>query len=1044
MNAFSRYFPGPEALKDTADISGANEDSGFRSQRRFFTRLTPTASWGSEYLVRTRLLRCLTRGRPSLPFAAPCPGKPGRGSATFTFSSRLSMHCSNLEADFGSVLDKRKPQFIHGLDRTGSVNCSDRKGKLENWGFLDRVAFRHFSERHPGSAPWGLGSADVVGVPNRMDLSHRYGMIYGEGTLGGTVFHLGIDEKRGGYLSSFTNVLFSDMGVPKIDQDHQSTCSVWIAKTPAIPQLTRGMIGMLSGSSCGVVSSYSLGTTGFHDQRYARGQLTGRWLLSPGIPIISVVADDEFSEERNNGRRIWVVALNALGEVFYLSVLPSYGSLHFDSEDQTELLLELAAWRAGQSARWALLGPSQRSARYSDSSLDLRETIPSSVFVRGDEFLGGNIRPIEIKRIDAQRADTWIVKKPFEIKAYFNGWDMRRRLEVDFAGYHGMPGGEGIIVIECGLEDEGKARIKRYNRSQPVPHSPSENQSDASPKEILADGSSRSLPRLPRQAYSGVHDCRDLTESAKYIDSEDEWWMSKLMFGPYKGIKITTSTIDSSAYALTTRQEDVAAQNARNAKIRSTVSSEFPKADNLGPLQLAGQRARLLAVGTAGGTIFLWDARSCQPSNSLVTSIVPPLRVIETDSPGISSLALTALYLVHGGEEGLVQAWDPLASTLGPLRTLSSRHAINNRRRVVLAAQQNQAQQAQNHANLPSLAASAIRLDPDPTVLRGIVALGPYLKYFSYSSISAIEDLSKSQKRRLKRAATRGGPKASQGEHFTNSRRVGLKGFVSQEMLSREMDERERQQKQKENQKFASRFGLDLLGSDAGEEEMLAYAKMLSEEERERERTRATEEVPLDAEKWRFASWQQRFEMAGAVALTDSQTPTPTLENDSTTEDELDKAMELSLKDERQRQLSSATTTSSSKSENALEPAAAPSSSFRVETLVGEDAEVAEAIARSLVGGGAVEAQGTAVSRLGSAFRGGDKDQEDDDVARAIKLSLQHQQHASRSSRSVSPEDHNDFPTLSSSLAHGTPKSGSGSGSWSSRKSGKGKGKRIA
>ena len=863
---------------------------------------------------------------------------------------------------------------------------------------MDQVAFRHFSETHPGFAPWGLGSADVVGLPNSMDLSHRFGMVYGEGTPGGTIFHLGMDEKHGRDLAPFLNISYPVLGVPKISQDEQSTCCVWIAKSPAIPRLTNGVVGILSGSSCGVVTAYSLGTTSPRDQRYDRGQLTARWILSPGVPIVAISADDNVSEGRSRQRRVWAVALNALGEVFRVSQLPTQAPSGNASDEQVERLQELAAWKTGQSVTWAIVNNTSRTERSHDSVFSLRDTIP---FVSSGDHDGqhGDVRS------DIRRAELLIGKKPFEIRAWFNGWDMRRRLEVDFACDNDKAAGEVVVVIECGFEEDGHAEVKCYNR-------------------------------LKKNA------------------SSEEWMLSRLTFGRCKVVTATTSALDTSFYGSTTLEEDGAARQARGAKSFPTTATDQPLTSNLSPLYLPGQRARMLAVGTAAGTIFLWDVRSYRPSDALVTNSVTPLRVIHTDSPGISSLALTALYLVHGGEEGLVQAWDPLASTLQPIRTLSSRHAINNRRRAVIAAQLNP-NQARTNAAVPSLAASAICLDPDPTVLRGIVAIGPYLKYWSYSSISAAEDLTKSQKRRLKRGAARG-VRGSQADHVMSSRRVGLKDFVDQEMLSRELDERERRNQLKEDRRLATRFGLDLLGRDAGEEDMLAYAKMLSQEQHEQERAREVTRVPpvadldvleaqrvalseADAEKWKFASWQQRFEMA-SVTPQESQMPTPTaMAAGSNLEGDLAKAMDLSLREERKGKTPATTPTSS-----ATHVGAGHAGSSHFEALSDEDPDVAEAIAKSLADqtdnrSGRVGAPLLAATEVVPGVRadadagaGAGAGADEDDLAKAIRLSLE--QHQSASERPSSPlasrfntslAGHEDeFPTLSSS-SRGSPSTSS-------------------
>ena len=247
MNAFSQFFPGPEALRTTTETQNMKtEMTDLIAEKRYFTRLTPTPSWTGEYLLRTKLLRCLNRGRPSLPFAAPSAGNPDKGTAIFTYSSRLHFATSHLHASFGQVLDKRLPRFIHGFDSNGTVSSSDKRGKFDSWGLIDRVSlFQQFSENYPGTSQWGLGPGDVTGVPNVMDLSQPHGMIYGDGTPGGNVFFLSSEQKRGHYLAPFLNISYHQLGVLKVSQEMHSVCSVWIAKSNGVPRMTNGLIGLL-------------------------------------------------------------------------------------------------------------------------------------------------------------------------------------------------------------------------------------------------------------------------------------------------------------------------------------------------------------------------------------------------------------------------------------------------------------------------------------------------------------------------------------------------------------------------------------------------------------------------------------------------------------------------------------------------------------------------------------------------------------------------------------------------------------------------------
>jgi hypothetical protein len=230
---------------------------------------------------------------------------------------------------------------------------------------------------------------------------------------------------------------------------------------------------------------------------------------------------------------------------------------------------------------------------------------------------------------------------------------------------------------------------------------------------------------------------------------------------------------------------------------------------------IPGQRARFVAAGTKAGTIFVWDCRATTSKSVDLINNIDPIRVIYTDSPEISCLGMTALHIVHGGNDGLVQAWDPLASSTEPIRTLNSRFSSKARRRLV------QAQASAQGVGINLFAAGAICLDPDPTVLRGMVSLGTHLRYWSYSSLTA--DQYKGTKRRLRRSER--GSNSHAGERFSGAvRNSNLKAYIVNERVELE---REKDRQRRERERLAGRFGLGFLGN---EEEALAYAAMLSEE----------------------------------------------------------------------------------------------------------------------------------------------------------------------------------------------------------------------
>lgn len=302
----------------------------------------------------------------------------------------------------------------------------------------------------------------------------------------------------------------------------------------------------------------------------------------------------------------------------------------------------------------------------------------------------------------------------------------------------------------------------------------------------------------------------------------EEWRTSTFSVGGTRSVQILTTTLDCSILALQTMSEDpLLSFSGRSAASSPSLTPISPTNPPSSPADMPGQRARMLAIGTQTGSVIIWDARAPISRSAEVSNFIEPIRVIYTDSPQISCLGLSSLYLVHGGNDGLVQAWDPLASNLQPIRTLNSRFSSRARRRLV------QAQASPQGVGINLFAAGAISLDPDPTVLRGMVSLGTHLRYWSYSSSAA--DQYKSQKRRLRRSE-RGSNNG--GERFSGVTRSNLKDYIANERF--ELD-REKEQKRRSVDRYAGRFGTELLGS---EEEMLAYAAMLSQESLEHEQMR--------------------------------------------------------------------------------------------------------------------------------------------------------------------------------------------------------------
>lgn len=826
-----------------------------RSQQRFFTRLTALASWRSEYILRTKLVRSLEKGKPSQ--LAPGRGSSSRANsaannanAVVTYSSQLYATVNHIHAVFPT--GNKSPRFIHGTDETGTACTSDPNiGKVDNWGLSDPQALPQFSDLFAGDLPYGHGDGPA-GLPNCMDLSQPFGMVYGEGFPGGEAYFRPLGEMRGRFISQPVDLVDHQAGIPKIPTLTDAISAVWIAKSTFVPSVTDGLVGIMTGSTLGIVSSYSLGADTSHGRRIGKGQLTARWILSPGVPIISLKADDSYSLERKASGRVWAVALNALGEVFYLTNTPSSALLEskFDEVDTTRY-----SWSAGRTAYWHLVEPSRRVAR--DDPYHEFE-IPGSYSPRSSSKRM-RLSKAQIKA-ETLEIEKFLKYRPTHFRKICEGWDMRRRLEVDFAGDDGNKAGEGFFVIKCGTGENENAEIKRFTRlrseqasleeyplPKTLPPATSTMASLFSGGTVFTPPSALITELLPGTSFPdnnlliltpGISSPESSPSRSPSLPSSptsramstslvEEWRTSVLSLKDYPNIEITTSAIDMSSIALLAVDEDP----LLTANGTSTASSPFATPSHEGSqtmVNIPGQRGRLLAIGTKTGSVILWNMRGPQSTNTVFVNELQPLYVINTDSPEVSCLAVSALYVVHGGNDGLVQAWDPLGSTPRPVRTLNSRFSSRARRRLVQAAASIQG------VGINLYAAGAIALDPDPTVLRGMVSLGTHLRYWSYSSSSA--DQYQSKKRRLRHSGERGsngGP-----DRFTNTGRGALMDYIATEQ---EELKTEKLRRSREEARLRGRFGVGLGGLN--EEEALRYAEMISAEEFRKDEERRMVEV---------------------------------------------------------------------------------------------------------------------------------------------------------------------------------------------------------
>ena len=920
-----------------------SESDTLRTETRAFTRLTALASWRSEYVLRTRLLRSLARGKPAeiQSSSGPTSSRSASvqvGSAQITYNSNLITPVSHLHAVFGAGLNKKHPLFIHGTDETGSASLSDpRLGKVEQWGFSDSQGFSQFVDRYPGDALYGLGAADVVGIPNSMDVSQVHGMVYGEGWPGGLAYYRSTEERRGRPLAPPVDALSIYAGAPSLPE-HHTICTVWIAKKDGIAKISDGLIGLLVGTSSGVISAYSSGSNSLHERRLERGELTARWVLSPGVPIIAIVIDEDYNIERQAQLRTWAVALNALGEVFYLSQVPSRPEVLTRAMRLSDQQWEVLAWKTGRSVFWDLVEPTRRTARinpFDDADVDGSYSPRTSSNSMGlsDEQIAAESREIQ----------AFAERKPKHLQKACEGWDMQRRLLVDFAASDIDAAGEAIVVVECGLEGGKAATVKRYTRcktresSKDVPKSPllphQHNVVSYANNPSIFGGITANDTGSPAWSFDAVSRTRQNSNAGSDTSASsnvvEEWLTSVLSLAGLKSSQITATAIDTSTFAVLTIFEDPILGMAGSSAATSPTMSPLSQTPITGSIpDVPGQRARLMAVGTKTGTVMVWNIRAPLPSNSSLNNVIDPIRIIYTDSPQISCLALSALYLVHGGNDGLVQAWDPLASITEPIRTLNSRFSSRARRRLI------QAEASPQGVGINLFAAGALYLDPDPSSLRGMVSLGTHLRYWSYSSSAA--DQYKSNKRRLRRSE-RGSNQHS--DRFSGTGRGALKEYIANEKHELEMEKKSRR---KEQERLAGRFGVDLLGPGATEDEILAYATLLSEEAAASDELRRRsaspsessetiveegslppaegsteakeddvdadikEAIRLSLQESTTASEAESSQASSSIAQTESHSSLPSLLQESATEiDDLEFALRLSLVEERSRKQTS-------------------------------------------------------------------------------------------------------------------------------------------
>ncbi|EWC45490.1 hypothetical protein DRE_00889 [Drechslerella stenobrocha 248] len=500
-------------------------------------------------------------------------------------------------------------------------------------------------------------------------------------------------------------------------------------------------------------------------------------LVCPGIPILQIRIDDGYTKARERRDRIWCIFINAIGEVWYMKgTLPKRTIPHTSSQ---------ANPTSHSPIPWHYIP----STRKHNSPLGI-DTLA---------FIGATPT---IEQIQEQEA--YMHMEPEMMAAiYSEAWRLDYFLEADFGGQNfiiGCEGGEDALS-----PNKRRANMSRYSRIL-------DNVREDAISEVF-------IKTIYRHGYHEQVE-EVVARPPDEVDPPDQWHHTQFTI-PRNAHKeyafITAIAIDMSNLALLSPNED-------------PLLARLPADQPTTPQQVPGQRARLFAIGTHTGTVHIYNARHPISATSTLETALLPLHSITTASPSISSLALSSLYLVHGGTDGLVQAWDPLVSLAEPIRAIHSRFSTRARRRLAQAAT------SVHGIGENQFAARAIFLDPDPTSLRGIVALGTHIRSWSFGTLGE-KVLENSNARRRRRNPRHNSYLALPGVgrgRTSNSSKSPLPRDILDEA---DRIARTRHEDTQTKHKLAERFGVGYGGMKGlTEDEMLMYAMMMSEESFEQER----------------------------------------------------------------------------------------------------------------------------------------------------------------------------------------------------------------
>ncbi|CUS08603.1 unnamed protein product [Tuber aestivum] len=763
-SAFSRYFPSTSLSQASSDIHESAASSSSQD-RRFFTRLSAGGSvgdlWRKEYILRTRLLRGLAKGRAHTFTSRSSPASKGsQGNVIITYNALTGpMSVSHIAADFSSG----GVRLLHASADTIAIAASDATiGKVERpplaAAMLGTPARPDLHQPILGVA--GFEVATDMGVSGVMDLSENIGWVYGENVPNGKCY---VHPYPSPYRCASEKGFFLRHDPVASGCLQPAITAVWIAKkrSGGVIETSKGRVGVMIGNSRGFVSIYGLSFG-----KECQVPLTNMFCICPGIPIVSIKVDEDYSSKRKRQNNAWAAVVNALGEVYHL---------------------------ANPKVAWQIIPQTTR----------IPTAVHGSIFRTPPNTVAGE----DMGKKQIEEKDLLLNTEYTRLKQLWEGWGMDWFIEVDWPGTNIVLGRKGS-VNQLSTGNEQTPKLIRYHFS---PHT-LDVEAEELVREVIAgasegtgagissrsvfDGEPRSQPSERAEAIEV------LMQPPQFCKRPTKWLAADFLFGNQNVGAITASAIDISNLTLLSPSEDPG------------ITVDVP-----------GGNARLFAVGTSMGDVFIWNIR--HQASSIDGGGVPsngflPQRVIRTDSPRISTLALSSLYLVHGGNDGLVQAWDLLASTYSPLRSIYSRFSTRARRRL---AQADAAALGPGNDALGDnqFAARCLVLDPDPTRLRGAVALGTRIRYWCFSSPSLGPNTPKRSKKPRVGGGVSGTPSSDRGE---------IKGIIisdSGDLL------KERERENKARIELEKRYGVTSGRAALSEEEMVEYARMISMETYETE-----------------------------------------------------------------------------------------------------------------------------------------------------------------------------------------------------------------